>query len=183
MKNLSAAPLAASTHHAYRSLASVVQLTTSNFKLLLNEHKERYVYDRWEDWKAELRAIIQANYRVSLMNNTKWEEVKNLLRRLNLSYRTKLITGAEISRWGHAGLYLPTNWIDHHGPVYVLQIEWLEVDPRQHIPRPYVGPDRFIDHTEEVEQQLCAIGAPFTKENGIYRIWGHVPKDAYPDFA
>ena len=137
----------------------------------------------WEKWKAHLRSIIHSQYRLSLMNNTKWEEVKLLLRALQLTFRVKLITDPAISDWSMAGLHEPANWIDFHGPVHVLQVEWLEVNPRHHVPRPYVGPDQYIDHSKEVEHQFCVLGIPFTEENGMYRVWGHIPHNVYPNFA
>ncbi|HEY0603244.1 MAG TPA: DUF6678 family protein [Herpetosiphonaceae bacterium] len=139
--------------------------------------------DKWEIWKAQLRSIIQAHYRLSVMNNAKWEEVKEVLRTLQLVYRVKLVTGPDISQWSIAGLYEPANFIDFHGPVHVLEIEWLEANPHHHVPRPYVGPDRYIDYSAEVEQQFRQLGVPFSIEHGMYRIWGHIPHNVYPNFA
>lgn len=70
---------------------------------------------------------IHAQYRVSVMNTTKWEEVKHLLRTFKLPYRAKLMTGPAVSYWSGAGLAEPTNVLDHHGPVLTLHIEWLVV--------------------------------------------------------
>ena len=139
--------------------------------------------NQWEKWKAHPRSIVLAQYRLSVMNNAKWEEVKHVLRTRQLAYRVKLITGPDISQWGMAGLSEPTNWIDFHGPVHVLQIEWLEANPHHLVPRPYVGRDRYIDYSNEVEQQFRLLGVPFSIENGIYRVWGHIPHNVYPTFG
>jgi len=114
------------------------------------------------------------------MNTTKWEEVKLLLRTLKLTYRTKLITDATVSEWTPAGAYEPCGYIDNHGPVLLLEVEWLEIDPHHRIARPYVGSDRFIDYTHALDEQLRCIGASFTREDNVYRIWGHVPNGVYP---
>jgi hypothetical protein len=114
------------------------------------------------------------------MSTTKWEEIKLFLRTFKLTYRTKLITDLTVSEWTHAGAYEPHGYIDNHGPVVLLEVEWLEIDPHYRLPRPYVGPDRFIDYTSVVDEKLRRIGAPFTREDNVYRIWGHVPNGVYP---
>ncbi len=136
--------------------------------------------DIWERHKQELRALLSSEYRASLMNTTKWEEVKTLIKHLKLGYRVKLITDKAPLDWRNSNFWEPRGFLNvSGGPVHVLSVEWMEVEGLYWVPRPYVGPDRYEDRSIDLEQGLRAIGAPYTLEDRVYRIWGHVPKDQY----
>jgi len=138
--------------------------------------------DTWDGYKQKLRELLTSEYRTSVMNTTKWEEIKCLMGDLRLRYRVKLITDNEPLQWCSGMSHEPLGFVEAHGPVRVLEVEWMEIDSLYRVPRPYVGLDRYEDRAVELEQGLETIGAPYTYEDRIYRVWGHVPKDQYPDF-
>ena len=140
--------------------------------------------DYWERQKQRVRDVVQREYRASLMNTTKWEEVKGLIQHLKLRCRVKLITETGPQQWRTLPCWQARGFLNVSGePVHVLEVEWMEVDSLYRVPRPYVGLDRYEDRAGELEQGLRAVGAPYTREERVYRIWGHVPKDEDPDFV
>lgn len=115
------------------------------------------------------------------MNTTKWREVQHLIHTFKLSFRVKLITSATIGSWFSWWSYWhPDGPEVQGGPVDCFLLEWLEIDPQYLVPRPYLGPDRYTDHSSAVEEALRRIGSPFTLEERYFRIWGHVPNGSYP---
>ena len=140
--------------------------------------------DYWERQKQRLRDVVHSEYRASLMNTTKWEEVKGLIQRLKLGCRVKLIPDTGPLQWRTLSCWQSRGFLDVSGePVHVLEVEWMEVDSLYRVPRPYVGLEQYEDRAGKLEQGLRAIGAPYTCAARVYRIWGHVPKDESPDFV
>src|SRR5688500_3849385 len=104
--------------------------------------------DTWDHHKQELRELLANEYRVSLMNTTKWEEVKDLIQRLELGYRVKLITSEKPADWQNGNFWVPRGFLDFFGqPIHILRVEWMEIESLYWVPRPYVGPDRYEDRS------------------------------------
>lgn len=130
---------------------------------------------------AQLRQIVATQYRFSCMNNTKWREVQQLIQKHKLFFRVKLITSHTIDSWYNWwSFWDPRGPEIRGGPVSSFELEWLEINPQFLVPRPYLGPDRYIDFTSVVDEALRRIGAPFTCEQEYFRIWGHIPNGSYP---
>lgn len=114
----------------------------------------------------------------SLMNATKWRELGHglgAIRDGRLPVRARYLL-EEAPEPGFACLDWCVLCEDD-----TRDIEWLEVDPRLRTPRGRLVPDQVEDLRDEVEAVLRRVGAPFTVEGGIFRIWGYVHPGAMPD--
>ncbi|MBW3624383.1 MAG: hypothetical protein KY468_13330 [Armatimonadetes bacterium] len=136
--------------------------------------------------EREVRRIIERDYSASLMNNTKWHEViallNNLPRQTDLPLRIhvkfvdvdKALEGKPFSVTDR---YFDSPW----GPVLILSIEWLEINPVAVLPRGFLLEPQRVDHSEEILKGLERIGASFTKlEDGSIRVIGHVRRSDPP---
>lgn len=140
-----------------------------------------YEGDILEDVKTEkekLYALLERQGATGLMNNTKWGEAIQALKKLPLRYRVKFITVDEVSDWTWL-IYTPPHYIEigsWAGISTLLEIEWLEVNTIEKKYRGQLIDDEQIIHTSEVERILSALHVPFSKEEAIIRIWGHLLK-------
>ncbi len=122
-------------------------------------------------------ALIQREGMNSLMNNTKWMRTIDALREFPLYFRVKLLNSEEVSSWEKSlGPLYEIPYLElpgSGGPVRLVEVEWLEIDP---IEQQYCGQlvkNRLIDRTVEIEQCLNSLRVLWTKEQAYYRIWGH----------
>ena len=126
--------------------------------------------------KQKLYALLERKGATSLMNNTKWGKAVQSLKALPLSYRVKYITVDRASDWTWL-IYTPPRYIEigsWAGISTFLEIEWLEVDTIEKKHRGHLLDDEQIIHTGKVEEILSALRVPFSKEQAIIRIWGHL---------
>jgi hypothetical protein len=135
----------------------------------------------WRKHKQKLHALIENEFGASLMNNTKWMEVIQLLKGLGLNCRVKLITSPEITDWRSARSPAPPAYIEtSRGPVLALEIEWMEIDPTQRIRRGALVSEE-IDRRKALESELRGLDAPHAWVDGVVRVTAHVRQsDASP---
>ncbi len=124
------------------------------------------MHDPLRETQSRLR-LVERERLVSAMNATKWLEVTEAMRQLPggpPGFRLKDIHCTSFvwpgHSWDREWYYHPRPWED---------IEWLEIEPdlRQ----------------EEIAASLKRIGAPFSIEGGIVRVWGWLRPGVSPDFA
>jgi hypothetical protein len=115
-----------------------------------------------------LRRHVQEQQLVSVMNDTKWGELRQLMIEHSRSPRYRL----------QCLLSPPTNpdiwdrdWY-YHLPTFVL-IEWLDIDPIYRTLRGHLVEDEKVDLTEELTRLLQARSIPFEAHDGFVRIWGY----------
>ena len=119
------------------------------------------------------RALIARNFSASRMNRTKWMELVETLQDLNLCYRIKFVDEEGITDW--AWLMSPHPlWLEigAYGPFRPVSIEWLEIDPYNHIGRH--GEVVASDYSGDIENRLASLNIPFDIIGGLFRITGHV---------
>jgi hypothetical protein len=136
--------------------------------------------NRPETYRQKLWEIVERDFSVSLMNDTKWTEAVRLLREMGLRCRVKLITRDAPSPLSMLAVgresRLPLGYVEGCGysPFRTLEIEWLDIDPVSGFRpgQPYaVKPS---DHSEELEGRLRSLGVAFTRDGPVIRIWGHI---------
>lgn len=121
-------------------------------------------------------ALIQREGMTSLMNNKKWMRTIDALREFRLYFRVKLLTREEVSAWENnlgPSYKIPYLELPGVGPVRLVEVEWLEIDPIEQQYRGQLVKNLLIDRTVEIEQCLNSLRVLWTKEQAYYRIWGH----------
>jgi hypothetical protein len=138
--------------------------------------KGRYTLPLMKTEQEKLHSLLERRGATSLMNNTKWREALEGLAKLPLRYRIKYITGEKVSDW---------TWLKFTRPCYielgywagisrVLEVEWLEVDTLERKHRGQLLEDELIFHTTQVQDLLSALRVPFSIEESVIRIQGHL---------
>jgi hypothetical protein len=129
----------------------------------------------WDVHSDNVRAILERDFSYSLMNNTRWMEVFDLLHDLRVRTRIKRIFDIEPGPWtwpsGGTNSWLPAPYVDESHPFRVVEIEWLEIEPFARIETE--GAKMPVDHTQALAERLQACHVPFTWHDGVIRIVGH----------
>jgi hypothetical protein len=134
----------------------------------------------WTASKEKIYALLAEEFRVSLMNETKWTEVAGLLRRLGIGGRVKLITEDE-SRGYVPCADMPDSFLDVGLPISWLAVEWMDIWTVREVHRGALLAPHRLDQSGLLEEGLRVIGVPFTREGEDYRVWGHVRRGEYPE--
>lgn len=123
--------------------------------------------------EKQIRAVLQRDFSASRMNATKWREAVETLSKLPLQYRIKFV---DVDHPLDGGVLVATkkHFDSRWGPVLILSVEWLEIDALERISDGLLLKPKQIDHTQEVQQRLNAIGVPYTQAGALIRIIGHV---------
>ena len=127
---------------------------------------------------TKLKKQIEREGLVSLMNDTRWRQLIDdlLAAKLFPKFRVKVVGESQpAADWE---LSFP-----HHLPQQYLCIEWLELSAAFSHRRGKLVPDEIIDRSEELEQILRQTRVPFTMQDNVYRVWGHVSPGLSPQFV
>jgi hypothetical protein len=121
--------------------------------------------------RVKLRALLSRSNAVSLMSDTKWKKVVELLLTWKRRVRIKLISDSAVSQWGSIVAGIPDTYIElpSVGPILTLEVEWLEIDPAT----PTYGASVHAITMGEIVAALEALNAMVTIEDGAIRVWGH----------
>ena len=137
-----------------------------------------------EKHKAKIIRIIQDKGLCSVMNNTKWKELKNGISELPFPppFVIKTVDDEEteyhqfnedVYYGGDWGLYLD-NYLG--GDVYATPfyaIEWIKIRPRMLKHQGRLIQSKLIDETEEFLAILEKYNIPYEEQNGTYLIYGY----------
>lgn len=130
--------------------------------------------------RKKLQALIQREGIVSQMSDTKWMRLIEALQEaeLPIRYRIKLLTDPDISDWGWWFARIPANYIEMSSivPVLALEVEWLEIDATGPwrsgvVDQVLVNP---VDYSEEVVSLLKSARVPYTVNDKVFRVAGHL---------
>ncbi len=149
---------------------------------------EQWPHDRpFVSEKPKLRKIIISKGFTGLANDTKWNELIQVMRGdgWSPSFRVNCIDSEYISPWA-------SEWW-HHLPFPLMSVSWMDLSVTEEKDTKWgrTLPGQ-IDHSSELEELLTKIGLGFETGKDVIRIFGYAPKDrrdfslaetpkAYPD--
>lgn len=137
-----------------------------------------------KDYKEKIMSIVQSKGLYSMMNNTKWRELKNGVAELPFCppFVIKTVDEEEtayhqfdedVSWHGDWGLYLD-NYLGgdmYATPFYA--VEYIKVRPRYTKQRGRLISDEVIDETKDFLSILEKYGIPFEELRGTFIIYGY----------
>ena len=138
-----------------------------------------------EKYKAKIRKIIQEECLCSVMNNTKWRELKKGISELPFlpPFVIKSVDEQETD-WHNFdkdeynsrdwGLYLD-NYLG--GDIYAVPfyaVEWIKIRPRLLKFQGRLIKDKVIDETKDFLAILKKNNIPYDEKNGTYIIYGYL---------
>ena len=137
-----------------------------------------------EKYKAKIRKIIQEECLCSVMNNTKWRELKKGISELPFlpPFVIKSVDEQETD-WHNFDKdeYNSCDWglyLDNHlgGDIYAVPfyaVEWIKIRPRLLKFQGRLIKDKVIDETEDFLDILKKNSIPYDEKNGTYIIYGY----------
>ena len=131
-----------------------------------------------DDERRRHLALVERDQLASVMNDTKWEKLAVAMQAFQPlpDWRCKEISAPGPGPWD-------AEWCYHIRPFHT--IEWLEigfVNPKQSSGRawaPLTAAER-ADAEARLRATLLAVGAPFSVEGGMVRVWGYTRPGAQP---
>lgn len=132
-----------------------------------NQMKDRERLDRY----------IVREQLISHMNNTKWDELRELMVELGNEsplYRVQCLREPPSQGWDGDWYY--------HLPMYK-SIEWLDIDPILRERRGQLIKNKKMDYTQRYVNLLKENHIPFSFEGLYIRIWGYQRPGQMIDFA
>ncbi len=124
--------------------------------------------------EKDIRAIIARDFFARRMSSTRWQEAINTLQ--DIPYNKGRVKFVDVREpldgflTSATETYFDSNW----GPVLVLSVEWLEIDPIQEVSQGLLLKPQRVDRAPEIEQRLLEINVPYEWVNGYIRIVGYV---------
>ena len=135
----------------------------------------------------KLQATIENECDGSRMSNTKWKEMLDALTLLypkaGFSYRVKMLDRDKVSRWGwfsYTEHNKPgqVNCVKIEGlgnsPITILAVEYVEIEPNGLYDTGTYWTKMPGGYQNQIERQLDALNVPYTVEDDIIRVTGHV---------
>jgi hypothetical protein len=138
-----------------------------------------------EKYKQKTMDAIQSRGLCSIMNNTKWRELKKSVMALPFPppfiEKTVLEEETEYHKRLNSDVYGSDNWgsenDDYLGDdelaIPFWAIEWVKIRPRYKEHRGRLIPPEIIDETEEFIAVLNKYNIPFVEDNGAYIIYSY----------
>lgn len=126
--------------------------------------------------EKRLQSLIEREGLVSVMNNTKWENLRSSM--LDLKDKAPMWK-VTCLRSKISESYWDGDWC-HHLPTFKF-IEYLDIDPIQKIRKGGLVEDE-IDNTKLIINLLEKNLIPFSIEGKYLRIWGYTRAQNYPSF-
>lgn len=124
-----------------------------------------------------LRRRIARGQFTSVMNNTKWRELLDLLKCFEgaLRFRRKDVGEPDpaLDAWCGELCHELGGW---------QAIEWIEIDAREVVPRGQLLDPEIRDRTTVLKSTLAESGIPFSVEDGQVRVWGYVAPGSSPSW-
>ncbi len=124
--------------------------------------------------EKEVRAIIARDFSARRMSSTRWQEAIDSLQ--DVPYDKGRVKFVDVGEPLDGFLtpatetYFDSNW----GPVLILSVEWLEIDPVQEVSQGLLLKPQRIDHSGEIKRRLQVINVPYEWVDGYIRIVGYV---------
>ncbi len=122
----------------------------------------------WKDSERLARYITRENL-VSIMNDTKWDELRDCmlsLEGLAPKYRTMCLRVQDEN-----GYYWDSDWF-YHLPTYKC-IEWLDIDPIHRAFQRQLIEEKGTDLNDKIKEMLRSKNIPFSIEDSYIRVWGY----------
>ena len=137
-----------------------------------------------ENYKKKVMSIVQSKGLCSMMNNTKWRELKKGVAALPFQppFVMKTVDEEETEyhrfdedafHFGEWGLYLDNYLGGDVDATPFWAVEWIKVRPRYKKARGRLVPDEIIDATKDFLSVLEKYNIPFEESNGAYIIYGY----------
>jgi len=126
--------------------------------------------------KQILEAVSEKNM-FSIMNNTKWNELRNAVKDLPFPppYILKGVLEDELDDYKFdQDVWYLGDWSDEAflwGKLY--EVEWIKVRPRYIKYKGQLVPDELIDETQQFVEILERYNIPYETVNGMYVIYGY----------
>ena len=137
-----------------------------------------------EKYKQKIKAIVQNKGMCSMMNNTKWRELKKgitelpflppfVIKSVDEEESTYHQFDEDVYNTGDWGIYLE-NYLG--GDIYATPfyaVEWVKIRPRLLKHQGRLIESKVIDETDEFLKMLKKFNIPFEEQNGTYIISGY----------
>ena len=137
-----------------------------------------------EKYKQKIKSIVQNKCMCSMMNNTKWRELKKgitelpflppfVIKSVDVGDPTYNQNDEDVYNTGDWGIYLE-NYLG--GDIYATPfyaVEWVKIRPRLLKHQGRLIESKVIDETDEFLEMLKKFNIPFEEQNGTYIIYGY----------
>ena len=145
----------------------------------LENYKEHIRRHSWDELKEQVLQIAAQKGLASVMNDTKWIELKKAVATLPFPppYIVKCITEEDCratEQFDKVPRYIG-DWSYYYeeGMPPFFTIEWIKVLPKYGKYRGRLIADEIIDETPELIAILQKYNIPYYEENGIFTIYGY----------
>jgi hypothetical protein len=140
--------------------------------------------DSLEKYKKKINNIVQQKGLCSMMNNTKWKELKKGISELPFLPPFVIKSVDEEETFYHQfkeDVYYTGDWgmyLDNYlgGDIYATPfyaVEWIKIRPRLLKHQGRLIESKVIDETDEFLAILKKYNIPFEEQNGAYIIYGY----------
>ena len=140
--------------------------------------------DSLEKYKKKINNIVQQKGLCSMMNNTKWKELKKGISELPFLPPFVIKSVDEEETFYHQfkeDVYYTGDWgmyLDNYlgGDIYATPfyaVEWIKIRPRLLKHQVRLIESKVIDETDEFLAILKKYNIPFEEQNGAYIIYGY----------
>lgn len=135
---------------------------------------EREVEIRIKKLKKKVMLLIEQKNMVSIMNNTKWNELQKSVCELPFlpPYQLRCVTDVDELKTFDKDVCCTGNW-DDELMLPFFNIEWIKVRPRYIKERGQLINGEIVDKTAAFIEILEKYSIPYEEENGAFIIYGY----------
>jgi hypothetical protein len=135
---------------------------------------EKEVEIRIKKLKKKVMSLIEQKNMVSIMNNTKWNELQKSVRELPFlpPYQLKCVTDTDEPKPFDKDVWCTGNW-DDELLLPFFNIEWINVRPRYIKDRGRLIDGEIVDETDLFLKVLQEHSISYEEENGAFIIYGY----------
>ena len=132
--------------------------------------------DQEKDAKR-LRRRVECERLTSVMNDTKWRRLLELLQDFYPCSLRRKDVGEEAPPLDHSDtdIYHALGGWEH--------IEWVDLDPVSSVFRGALVEPEIVDRSGDLRAALKAASIPFSIENGKIRVWGYLAPGVSPNWV
>lgn len=128
---------------------------------------------RLEEERARLRRVVERRGLCGLANDTKWDELLEVMRTdrdgWRPRYRCKCIDAPPCLSWDGEWFY--------HPPYPLISLEWLDISFLEKTHRGRLIAPILTDHSAWIGDLMRRIGFDYQKGGTMIRIFGYSPRD------